>query len=129
MDDLYQAHILDHYKHPRNAGEIKTVPSGGELIHAHASNQGCGDDLDVDLVIKDGVITELKWRGTGCAISQAAMSLVSEWMIGKNLEQVRSLKVKDIYKLMQLSEIAQAREKCLSLPLQLLSSPETAVTL
>ncbi len=118
MDDLYQEHILDHYKHPRNAGSI-TQAHEGELMRAHASNAGCGDDIDADFIVSGGIITAMKWRGTGCAISQSAMSIISEWVIGKKLREVHALTVSQVLKLMGLSEVAMAREKCVSLPLQL----------
>lgn len=121
MDELYRDEILDHYRHPRNFGTIREEPLGAKLIHIHASNHGCGDDLDADLVIKNGVIVDLKWRGTGCTISQASMSLVSEWALGKTIEEATQLSKKEVLSFVGLPEIAEAREKCALLPLQIFS--------
>ncbi len=119
MDDLYQEHILDHYKNPRNVGSISTSSKGEKLVHTHAANAGCGDSIEADVRVKDGIITEIKWRGTGCAISQAAMSTFSEWMTGKSLVEGKSANKKRILSLVGLSDITPAREKCLVLPLGL----------
>lgn len=119
MDDLYQEHILDHYKHPRNFGKIEEVVIGAKLVRIHASNQGCGDELDADLVIKDGKVIDIKWTGTGCAISQASMSILSQWFKGKTVAEIQNLELSQLLELLGLSVIAEAREKCLTLPQQL----------
>lgn len=121
MDDLYRDEILDHYQHPRHQGKITQVPKGAQLLKAHASNHGCGDDIEADLVIKDGVVVDLAWTGTGCAISQASMSLVSEWAVGKPLNEVTKLSKEKILEFISLPEIASAREKCALIPLQIFS--------
>lgn len=71
--DLYAEHILDHYRHPRCHGTM-VDPS---VTHTER-NMSCGDALTVTLKIEDDHITDILWSGTGCAISQAGMSILSE---------------------------------------------------
>lgn len=115
MDDLYQAIILDHVDHPRNFGVLE------HPTHTvREANASCGDMVEAQLSIKNGKIAEVKWRGVGCAISTASMSMLSEMMIGKTLMQVKKITEKQLMKEMGLKEILPTREKCLVLPLKLL---------
>lgn len=125
MDDLYKENILDHYQHPRNQGEL----TGEGVVHRRAANSGCGDEIEVDYRLEHGKIAELKWRGTGCAISQSAMSILSEWVVGKTPAEVSGLKVAGICGLMGLSEIALNRENCLTLSLQPFAADSSAASL
>ena len=86
MDDLYRDYILDHYKHPRNFGELEPHD-----IEALEKNPLCGDELGVQIRLKDGKIEDLRFHGHGCAISQAAASIASEQLIGMQLEEAASL--------------------------------------
>ncbi|PWU23499.1 Fe-S cluster protein [Candidatus Cerribacteria bacterium 'Amazon FNV 2010 28 9'] len=115
MDDLYKEIILDHYHHPRNVGKLE----GGHIVHVHLANAGCGDVFDVTYQVENGKIANIAWQGEGCAISTASMSLVSEWLKGKTLEEANGLDQKTILSLLGLDEIAPVREKCAFLPLQL----------
>jgi nitrogen fixation NifU-like protein len=86
-ENFYREVILDHYKHPRNYGTI-------EEPHAHAEGQNplCGDEVSIDLVFDgDDKITDVKFSGRGCAISQAATSMLTEHVIGKTAEQAAAL--------------------------------------
>ena len=65
MDDLAQANILDHYKHPRNQGVIEQP-----TVSREEHNPLCGDRVRLDLLIKDGVIEDMRFTGRGCTISQ-----------------------------------------------------------
>lgn len=119
MDDLYADIILDHYKHPKNIGSIRVCAPEAKLHHVHAANAGCGDSFRADLVVRNGVVTDMKWTGEGCAISTAAMSMVSEWISGKTMAEVRSMDRQMLLSHMGLEDISAAREKCLLLPTQL----------
>ena len=77
MDDLYRDYILDHYKRPRNFGELDPHDMEG-LEH----NPLCGDELGVHIRVKDGKIEDLRFHGHGCAISQASASIASEELVG-----------------------------------------------
>ena len=83
--DLYAENILDHYKHPRNTGVIDDV------IPHREENANCGDDLSVSILIDGRTLSQLRWEGKGCALSQAAMSILSEELLGKTLEEIDAL--------------------------------------
>ncbi len=82
-------------------------------------NISCGDDLTIDLKINDGIIKDIKWRGEGCAISQAAMSLLSEDLIGMTVSDAEALKPDAIYALLGVP-IGPRRFKCALLSLHTL---------
>ena len=86
LGDLYQETILDHYKHPRNAGLIEE-PS----CSAHGDNPLCGDKIAVTVRMEKDVVADVRWRGAGCAISTASASLMSEAVKGRTKAQVESL--------------------------------------
>jgi len=73
MDDLYRDYILDHYKRPRNFGELDPHD-----LEAHEHNPLCGDELGVHIRVKDQRIEDLRFHGHGCAISQASASIASQ---------------------------------------------------
>src|SRR5207247_3498141 len=66
MDDMYRDYILDHYKNPRNFGELE-----GATHTYHDSNPLCGDEMTMQLKIDDGHVDDVHFTGKGCAISQA----------------------------------------------------------
>lgn len=78
LEDLYQQVLLDHSKRPRNFGELP------DAIHVHGDNPSCGDEIRLDVKFgADGSVTDLKFTGTGCAISQASASLMTLKLKGK----------------------------------------------
>jgi len=86
LEELYQEIILDHYKHPRNKGKIENPD-----IQEHAKNPLCGDEINISAKVENGVITEVKFWGQGCSISQSSASLLTEALKGKNLEEAKHL--------------------------------------
>ncbi len=70
MDDMYRDYILDHYKNPRNFGELE-----GATHTYHDSNPLCGDEMTMQLKIDDGHVDDVHFTGKGCAISQASASI------------------------------------------------------
>lgn len=109
--DIYAQNILDHYKNPRNFGEIKDANAS----HAEA-NYACGDKLKVDIKTKGQKIVDIKFQGSGCAISQAAMSILTEAIIGKTKKEILKLTQADIKNLLGVT-ISARREKCSALAL------------
>jgi nitrogen fixation NifU-like protein len=88
LRDLYQQVILDHSRNPRNHGEIPPP-----CLHAHGDNPSCGDEIDVWLRLDDkGVIEDLKFKGQGCAISQASASMMTQKIKGKSKDQAASMR-------------------------------------
>ena len=86
LDDLYREIILDHYRTPRNRGEL-TSPSA---IRTEGFNPLCGDELVVYLDVQDGVIVDIKLTGHGCSISQASSSMMSAAVKGKTVAEARA---------------------------------------
>ena len=113
MDDLYRDFILEHYKHPRNFGELT------EHDHAaHEVNPLCGDELGVQIALgDDGRIAELRFQGHGCAISQAAASMASERLIGMPAAEAGELDAGWMLELLGIP-VSATRRKCALLSLK-----------
>ncbi|MGC2175830.1 MAG: SUF system NifU family Fe-S cluster assembly protein [Acidimicrobiales bacterium] len=86
LDDLYREIILDHYRSPRNRGELESPPAH----RVEGFNPLCGDEVVVYLDVRDGVLNDIKLTGHGCSISQSSSSLMSAAVKGKSLDDVRS---------------------------------------
>jgi len=87
LEDLYREIILDHYRSPRNRGELESPPAQ----RLEGFNPLCGDEVVVTLEVKDGVVSDIKIAGTGCSISQSSASLMSAAVKGKPVPDVRAL--------------------------------------
>jgi nitrogen fixation NifU-like protein len=105
-DVLYQAHILDHAQHPRNKAEMLEPD-----VVVPAKNPSCGDSLVLYLKLNDGTIAEATFSGVGCALSQAAASLLTEKITGKTLADALQLTEADVYALLHV-EVTAGRQKC-----------------
>lgn len=114
MDSIYKEEIIDHYKNPRNYGHIDS-PN----IHVEANNPLCGDKLAMDLLVRDGVVEDVRFSGKGCAISQASASMLTEDMLGARLEDLARTTRQDILDNLGI-EVSYARIKCAMLSLGLL---------
>jgi len=87
LDDLYREVILDHYRSPRNRGELPSPPA----IRVEGFNPLCGDEIVVYLDVRDNVLVDIKLTGHGCSISQSSSSLMSSAVKGKPIEQVHQI--------------------------------------
>ena len=87
LEDLYREIILDHYRSPRNRGELPTPPA----IKSEGFNPLCGDEIVVYLDVRDGRVDDLKIGGQGCSISQSSASMMSSAVKGKTLDEARAL--------------------------------------
>src|SRR5580698_4457492 len=87
LEDLYREIILDHYRSPRNRGELESPPAQ----RVEGFNPLCGDEIVVTLEVADGVVSDIKIAGTGCSISQSSASLMSAAVKGKPVPEVRDL--------------------------------------
>jgi nitrogen fixation protein NifU and related proteins len=128
LDDLYQEVILDHNKRPRN---FRVIEDSEDSQKAEGYNPLCGDRLTVYLRVNDGVVTDASFLGSGCAISKASASLMTDLVKGKSIADVEALferfqrmitsapdaPVEDLGKLSVLSGVRQfpLRVKCASL--------------
>ncbi len=86
LQELYQQVILDHNKNPRNFGTIDCATN-----RAEGHNPLCGDQIDITAVIENGLIKELKFSGSGCAISKASASIMTTLVVGKTIEEAKQL--------------------------------------
>src|SRR2546428_13675879 len=86
LDDLYREVILDHYTRPRNKGTID-----GADITVEGANPLCGDELSVYVKLTGGRISDVRFVGRGCSISQAAASVLTERITGQTLRERRAL--------------------------------------
>jgi nitrogen fixation NifU-like protein len=109
-------YILDHYKNPRNLGALQEP----DISHEEG-NPSCGDVIRIDLRIRDNKVRETRFSGKGCAISQAAASMLTEMIIDKTLEEIRSITKDDIMNALGI-RISPIRFKCATLALKVLKS-------
>lgn len=84
FDDLYREVILDHYRRPRNRGHVPEPTQ-----HVEGMNPVCGDEIYLDLIIKDGLIEDIAFGGQGCSISQSSASMLTERLKGKTIEEAQ----------------------------------------
>ena len=82
LDSLYQEVILDHYRSPKHKG-LSAVKD----VQVHHNNPTCGDEITLNLVMKDGTVVDISWDGVGCSISMASASVMSDLLIGKPYSQ------------------------------------------
>ncbi|HEY2604386.1 MAG TPA: iron-sulfur cluster assembly scaffold protein [Thermoleophilaceae bacterium] len=119
MDELYRDNILDHYKNPRNFGELDERD-----LEFHDHNPLCGDELGVHIRVEDGKIAELRFHGHGCAISQAAASISSEELIGMPVDDIGELPADWVIEQLGI-DISPTRRKCALLSLKVLRGATT----
>ncbi len=87
LEDLYREIILDHYRSPRNRGELPVPPA----TKSEGFNPLCGDEVVLYLLVEDGKVADVKIEGQGCSISQASTSMMSAAVKGKTVEEARKL--------------------------------------
>lgn len=87
LDDLYQEIILDHYRSPKNRAEVLE----NEDVCVHHSNPLCGDEMDLRIRVKDGLLDGVAFSGEGCSISQASASAMTQATLGRELHDVLDL--------------------------------------
>lgn len=87
LEDLYREIVLDHYRNPRNRGELEVPPA----VQAVGFNPLCGDEVIVFVEVRDGVITDVTTAGQGCSISQSSASMMSTAVKGRKVAEVRRL--------------------------------------
>jgi nitrogen fixation NifU-like protein len=89
MESMYQAIIIDHYKHPHHRGLVD--PYDAEVHHV---NPTCGDEVTLRLRVDGGTVADLGWEGVGCSISQASTSVMSDLVVGKSVSEALALQEK-----------------------------------
>lgn len=112
MNNIYREEILSHFEKPRNF----SVPA--KFTHTSGSyNPACGDNLTAYLTVRDGRVEKINFQGTGCAISIAAASILSDRLAGKKKSEILSLTAKNILDILKL-ELTPTRLKCALLPIE-----------
>ncbi|MFZ4450845.1 Fe-S cluster assembly sulfur transfer protein SufU [Salibacterium aidingense] len=98
LDTLYRQVIMDHYKNPRNKGDLE-----GETLHVNMNNPTCGDRIQLQLKVEDDTISDAKFVGEGCSISLSSASMMTEAVKGRSVEE--ALDMSNIF-----SEMMQGRD-------------------
>lgn len=105
----YKEIIIDHYKNPRNFGQLDKAD-----ISLDEANASCGDMIRIQVKLEGKKITEMKWQGVGCAISTAAASMLSEKIVGMNREDLERFGETGVVEMLG-GEINPGRIKCATL--------------
>ncbi len=113
-DSIYREIILDHYKNPRNKGTLDPHDFTAEDV-----NPLCGDEIRIDLRFTDGIVSDVKFEGRGCAVSQASASILTEMIEGKSLQELKALTKDDLLEEIGIP-VSPARLKCVLLSLNVL---------
>jgi nitrogen fixation protein NifU and related proteins len=106
LQSLYQQVILEHYRKPRNRGELEDADA-----EVHMNNPTCGDEIVLQVRVREGRIDDVRFRGQGCSISQASASMMTQQLKGKSLEEAQALTAR-FTEMMHGSEAA-AQDKAL----------------
>jgi nitrogen fixation protein NifU and related proteins len=106
LNSLFQELILDHYKRPRNKGELADADAD-----VHMNNPTCGDEVHLRLRVRDGVIEDAKFVGEGCSISQASISMMTQLVKGRSTDE--ALQLADRFTEMMHGDEDAARDKAM----------------
>jgi nitrogen fixation NifU-like protein len=106
MEDIYTETILDHYQHPHHYGDLSNP-----TVKVIGDNPLCGDKISLELIINNGIVEDVAFIGSGCAISQAAVSLFLDEITGKKISNLKKLKPQKMYDLLHIP-ISPGRVKC-----------------
>ena len=117
MDDLYRELIIEHYKNPAYRGRLDPHD-----ISFADDNPFCGDHIQIDLRVSDqGIVTDARFDGHGCAISQASADLLMEAILDKPVEDIKAMGKKEILEMLGI-ELGPVRLKCALLSLKVLKA-------
>ncbi|GAA0439428.1 MAG: Fe-S cluster assembly sulfur transfer protein SufU [Bacillota bacterium] len=97
LDTLYRQVIMDHYKNPRNKGSLE-----GDILTVDMNNPTCGDRIQLQMQVKDGVVEDAKFDGEGCSISMASASMMTQAIKGKKVDD--ALEMSSLFSKMMLGE-------------------------
>lgn len=106
MEDLYRAYILEHQRTPHNKGDMAQP----DRFAAYA-NPLCGDRLQMSVRLDGDTVADVRFNGQGCAISQAAASMLTDEMLGKTLTELAAITKEDMFEMLGIP-LSPARQKC-----------------
>lgn len=112
---MYNPVVLEHYRHPRNAGELTSATHKAEEL-----NPLCGDEILLYIIVKDNRVKAARHQSRGCALMTAAASVLTEHLKDKTIKQSKTVNQSDLQQLLN-TNIKGTRQQCLSLPLLALS--------
>ena len=117
VHELYREAILEEYQHPQHRGRLANAD-----LTCSGKNASCGDEVQMTIVLAGQQVQDLKWEGSGCAISQASMSLFAGEVVRRHLtlNEVCALTSHELLAWLGLPSITPGREKCLTLGLRTL---------
>lgn len=115
-DSIYREIILDHYQHPRNRGTLDPADYTYE-----DTNPLCGDEVRIDVRVDGDRVSEIKFSGRGCAVSQASASILTEMVEGKTLDEVKAIGKDELLDEIGIP-VSPARMKCALLGLKVLKA-------
>lgn len=113
---VYAENILEHNRHPRGTCDVQ--PSAFSVVHKEA-NPTCGDHIRIGVTLENNLLTKIGWEGTGCAISQAGMSILFEELADLSVSQIQALQKDDILEMLGVP-ISNRRLNCALLGLKAL---------
>ncbi|MGM9970405.1 MAG: Fe-S cluster assembly sulfur transfer protein SufU [Anaeroplasma sp.] len=99
LNTLYRTVIMDNYKNPKNKGLTKS----DKYHFVHLNNPSCGDDMNVEIMVEDGIVKDIHHDGKGCSICCSSASVMSETLKGRTIEEVKSI-IEDFYNLVKGEE-------------------------
>ena len=104
--ELYSEFLLEHARFPQNNIVLKNP-----TYHVRVLNEGCADDLQLDIVFENGKVVKIGFIGTLCALSTASSSLFTEYLRGKTIEELRLITPGSVYNLLGVT-IVESRTRC-----------------
>jgi nitrogen fixation protein NifU and related proteins len=106
LGDLFQDIILEHYKRPRNKGDLEDA-----TVDVHMNNPTCGDEVRLYLAVADGVVQDVSFQGEGCSISQSSISMMTQMLKGQPVEE--GLRLAERFKAMMHGDAGAAKDRSL----------------
>ena len=88
-ESMYQEIIMDHYRNPHHKG-LRDPASGPGVVEVHHVNPTCGDEVTLRVHVAEGIVQDVSYDGQGCSISQAATSVMTDLVIGKQVDEAMS---------------------------------------
>ena len=112
-NDMYREHILELYKNPSNFGALKK----NKTHEKTAYNSVCGDEITVQLFVKDNIVKDVKFSGSGCVISMVSASMLTDKIKGMSVSEVKNMKGEEFISIIKM-KLNPARIKCALLGLE-----------